>query len=46
MTITVNIAKNLAKSFSAKIDGAMMNNREQREGIHKPAPDYVGGKLK
>ena len=23
-----------------------MNNRKQREGIRKPPPDYVGGKLK
>ena len=23
----------------------MMNNRKQREGIHKPPPDYVGGKI-
>ena len=44
MTITVNIAKNPNKIFSAKIDGAMMNNMKQREDIHKPPPDYVGGK--
>ena len=46
MTITVNIAKNPTKIFSAKIDGAMMNNMKQREEIRKPPPDYVGKKLK
>ena len=45
MTITVHITKNSSKIFSAKIDSAMMNNRKQREGIRKPPPDYVGGKL-
>ena len=44
MTITVNTLRILAKSFSVKTDGAMMNNIKQREEIHKPPPDYVWGK--
>jgi len=46
MPISVNIAKNSRKSFSANINGAMIKNIKQREDIRKPPPDYVRGNSK